>query len=327
MKRVLLTGATGFIGAAVARKLVSEGCCVAALIRPNSSPWRLGPAFERIHVIAGAFESPETYEKQLIEFAPDTVMHLAWSGVSKAKRNDSDQVRVNVCGSVDLFLTAVRAGCTTFVGAGSQAEYGPSEEPLHEESPTKPVTLYGAAKLASHTLLSQLAMHHKTRFSWLRLFSVYGPQDDSTTLVSYVIAEFLAGRRPRVSKGDHLWDYLYVDDAAAAFLAVALSDECGVFNVGSGASGPLREIIMRLRDKIDPEQIIGFGEVPEPPGGIRPLRPIVSRLQRLGWRASTTMEDGLDWTIASFRLAHTGASELSRQGGPGLPSTARQGNK
>ena len=301
MKRIFITGATGFIGAAVTRRLVADGYEVAAVVRPESSTWRLGETVDRIRVIHGSFESPGSLEEPLADFRPDTVMHLAWSGVGRSSRNEPDQIRNNVSPSADLLTTAAKAGCRTFLGVGSQAEYGPSRELLREDSPTRPTTVYGAAKLATSVLLSRLAAMRDMRFAWLRLFSVYGPQDAPDTLVSYVTTELLAGRCPAVSRGDHEWDYLYIDDAARAFVAVGASQATGVINVASGDAKPLRETIVSLRDAIDPSLPIAFGAVPEPASGAFPLRANVDGLRQIGWRPTVDPRDGASRTVAWYR--------------------------
>ncbi|MFM8952163.1 MAG: NAD-dependent epimerase/dehydratase family protein [Planctomycetaceae bacterium] len=305
MKRVFVTGATGFIGAAVARRLLADGYEVAILARPESSRQRLGRALDRMHVISGSCDSPAAFARPLEDFRPDTVMHLAWHGVGGAHRNAPDQIRKNVCAAIDLLETAAKAGCRTFVGAGSQAEYGPSRDVLHEQSPVRPVTAYGAAKLATSILLAHLAALHDVRFAWLRIFSVFGPGDDAGTLFSYVTTDWRAGRCPAVSTGEHAWDSLYLDDAAAAFITAAESQATGVINVASGHSPPLRDTISKVRDAIDPSLPIVFGTVADPPSGAYPLRANVDRLRNLGWRPATPLDDAIERTVSWYR--HRGA--------------------
>jgi len=293
-----MTGATGFVGAAVARRLLASGYEVAALVRPKTVPWRLANDISRIHIVYGSLESTSSYEEDLIGFRPDVVMHLAWHGTSGTSRDSPDQIRKNVLASVDLLTVSAKVGCEAFVGAGSQAEYGPSRVPLDESCPTLPATLYGAAKLATSVLLGRLAVHLGVRFAWLRVFSVYGPQDGSDTLVSYVIRELLAGRCPAVGKGDHMSDYLFVDDAAAAFVTVAEKQAAGVIDVAHGQARPLRETIEALRNAIDPSLAIAFGAIEEPPTGTFPLLARVSRLKELGWMPAVALESGLALTVA-----------------------------
>ncbi len=298
MNRVFVTGASGFIGAAVTRQLVAQGVPTAVLLRPTSRPWRLGDSLRNLTVIQGAFHEPAGYAAALSAFAPDTIFHFAWHGVGRARRDDPEQVRVNVPGTIDLFLAAARAGARSFIAAGSQAEYGPSDCRIDEGHPTHPASLYGAAKLATLTLLERLAAAHDVRLAWLRVFSVYGPQDDESTLVSMLIRRLLGHERPAVTSGTQRWDYLHVDDAAAAFLAVARSDAAGVFNVGAGVAPPLHDSIALVRDLIDPSLEIGFGEVAAGPGAINRLEPDVSRLRATtGWSPGISLEDGLRATI------------------------------
>lgn len=269
------------------------------LLRPSSDPWRLGVDVQRMQMLLGSLDDASSYAVALRDFRPDTVMHLAWHGVSKSARDDPAQVRTNVCGSVDLLSAAAAAGCRTFIGAGSQAEYGPSDIAIDEHHPTCPRSLYGAAKLATFTLLEQLARQRDMRLAWLRVFSVYGPQDSPDTLVSSLVSRLLAAERPTLTTGEQAWDFLYIDDAAEAFVSVgAAAAAAGVFNVGSGTARPLRETIAQVRDLIDPSLPLGFGEIPTAAHAVRHLEPVVGRLQAAtGWSAATPLAVGLARTI------------------------------
>lgn len=299
MQRVVVTGATGFIGSAVARALVCRGFDVAVMVRKTADTWRLGDDVQRMHVLHGSLHDADSYRAALQAFRPDTVMHLAWHGVSKAGRDDPSQVRTNVCGSAELLWAAIGAGCTTFIGVGSQAEYGPCDTAIDEGHPPRPESLYGAAKLATLTLLDQVSRQHNIRLIWLRVFSVYGPQDSADTLLSSLIRQLLGGIRPRLTSCEQVWDYLFINDAAEAFITVgATATASGVFNLGSGEPQPLHETITQVRDLIDPSLTLGFGELPSPVRTGQRLEPIVSRLSNVtGWSARTLLKTGLSKTI------------------------------
>lgn len=312
MKRAFVTGATGFIGAALTRLLVRSGVPTAILLRNSSDPWRLGECLDHVTVIRGEFQAPTLFVDDLIKFAPDTVFHLAWDGVSRHKRNDPRQVRNNVPGTTDLFLASVQAGVRFFVAAGSQAEYGLADHRMDETHPTNPTTLYGAAKIATLGLLKHLTTVHDVGLAWLRIFSIYGPQDDNDTLMSSLIRKLLQGERPAVTDGRQLWDYLYVDDAAKAFLSVAKSRSAGVFNVGYGQAAPLRTTMSTVRDLINPNLEIGFGEIPHGLAAITHLEPDVTKLtQATGWSPHVPLYEGLCQTIAWQRSRRTMEDETN----------------
>jgi UDP-glucose 4-epimerase len=307
--RAFVTGATGFLGSHLAELLVREGADVAVLLRPGANPWRIHALLPRLETIAGDFTSLEPWEADLARFRPDTVFHLGWHGVGNRHRNDEGQFDRNVHSTVELARLARRVGCRAFVGLGSQAEYGPHEGAIDETASTVPTTLYGAAKLAASHLCRVTLQASDVRFAWVRLFSCYGPKDNPEWLIPSLISDLLDGKRPALTAGRQLWDYVYVTDAVRAIARVGACDRAeGTFNLGSGTAIPLRWIVEAVRDLIDPSLPLGFGEVPYRPDQVMHLEAGVSRLQRLtGWEPKMALADGLTSTVRW--LAATRASE------------------
>ncbi|MDE3023712.1 MAG: NAD(P)-dependent oxidoreductase [Pseudomonadota bacterium] len=295
--KVFLTGASGFIGAAVAHKLVAEGFPVALLLRPNSDTQRITEILDKVEIIKGDLGAIGSAGAAISEYAPDVVIHLAWSGVKGAERNEPRQAD-NFTSSIALYDLVRHVGIRRFVGLGSQAEYGPSPARIDESSPTLPTTTYGAAKLATCQTLMKLAKADGISFAWLRLFSSYGPGDDPDWLISYMIRSLLSEEKPALTKGEQSWDYLYIEDAAEAIIAVMNSEATGVFNLGSGRARPLHEIITGIRDLIDPKLPLGFGEVPYRSDQVMHLEADITALSRAtGWRPKTSLEEGLKHTV------------------------------
>jgi len=186
------------------------------------------------------------------------------------------------------------------VGVGSQAEYGWANGSLSETAPTYPTTLYGAAKLATGIVLERMASLGGARFAWLRLFSSYGPGDDPQWLIQYVARQLLVGKRPALTTAKQLWDYIHVDDAATAIVAAMDRRLHGFYNLGSGVARRLDEILLLLRDMIDPELQLGFGELPHAKDQIWHLEADIGKLKEAtGWRPMIDLEAGLgtvlDW--------------------------------
>jgi nucleoside-diphosphate-sugar epimerase len=299
---VLVSGATGFVGSYVARALLEQRREVAVLVRPRSDTRRIADLLPRLHPIVADLESLGGAARAIAAFAPAVTVHLAWAGVPGRDRDDPRQA-ANVYATTSL-LDAVRAaGCRTWIGFGSQAEYGMTDLPLTEDAPTTPSTLYGMSKLCTGWLCRRICAMHGLRYVWLRLFSAYGPDDRPTWLIPHVIATLLRGECPRLTAGIQRCDYLFVEDVADAVVRlVAGPDAAGVFNVGSGEPQPVRRIVERIRDLIDPALPLTFGEIPYVPEQVMHLEADTTRLRKeTGWTPRTSLDEGLRRTIAWHR--------------------------
>lgn len=297
--RCLVTGATGHLGVPLVRLLVENGCEVAVLVRPSSDLTRWGEAGSKVQTITGDLSDVAASAKAISDFAAQTVFHLGWHGVANAQWNDLKQIDHNLQGSVHLARLCIDAGCRCWIGLGSQAEYGRVAGALHEDLPTRPETLYATTKVCTQLLTQNLCKTNDVRFAWLRLMATYGPWDAANHLIAFVIRELLQGRKPSLTKGEQRWDYLFVDDAAQALWQMANSPANGIFNLGSGKAQSLRDIVTTVRDLIDPDLPLGWGEVPYSPNQVMNLHSNITRLvQATGWKPTTPFQDGLQRTIA-----------------------------
>jgi nucleoside-diphosphate-sugar epimerase len=210
----------------------------------------------------------------------------------------TDNVEI-ACG---LAEAAAAAGVESFIGVGSQGEYGAGSS-MREDALPAPTSLYGAAKVASLFLTRQIAAQAGMRHAWLRLFSTYGPRDNSGWLIPMLITEMLAGRRPRTTLGTQSWDWLYVDDVAAGILAVAETPTAaGVFNLGSGQAVPVRQVVERIRDLAAPGLELVFGEIPFRPDQVMHMQADISNLRAAtGWQPQVGMAEGLARTVDHYR--------------------------
>jgi UDP-glucose 4-epimerase len=297
--RCLVTGASGHLGSYLTELLVKEGAQTFVLVRPGSDLWRLGGVLDRVEVLRADLPGIKSIAPAINQARPEAVFHLAWQGVTSAFKDSPEQLTNNVAGSLDLFETVRAAGCKLWVGVGSQAEYGPHDSVLTESTPTHPVTAYGLGKLSVGMLTKKLCELTGMRYVWLRLLATYGPKDDDRHLIPTTINQLLAGARPRLTGGEQLWDYLYVEDAARAIYEAAIKPEAqGVFNLGSGEAWSVRYILERLRNLIDPSLPLGFGEIPYPPDQLMRLETSVDQLRAAtGWTPQVSLDEGLRRTI------------------------------
>ncbi len=305
--RVLVTGASGHLGAAVVERLLADGAEVTALVRPGSDLWRLEGALSQITLLRADLAGMEQAADGIAAARAEAVIHLAWQGVTNAARNDPEQITQNVPGTLELCEVAHKAGCRCWVGMGSQAEYGSAQGVLTEGLPLHPHTAYGSAKLAAEMLTQKLCELYGVRFVWFRLLATYGPQDDERHLIPSVIQKLLRGERPTLTAGDQQWDYLYITDAADAIVQAVLAQVHGVFNLASGEAEPVRYIVERIRDLIDPALPLGFGELPYPPDQVMHLQADISKLvQATGWNPRVDLSEGLARTIEFYKAHRSG---------------------
>jgi UDP-glucose 4-epimerase len=297
--RILVTGATGFLGSYLVADLLGRGHEVAVLLRPGRDPWRLADLMERLTVISGSLDDVGALATPLAAFRPQALAHLAWDGVGNAARNAPDQAR-NIPATLDLLDVAARAGARVFVGTGSQAEYGPCDHPIREEDAALPTTLYGHAKLAAGLMAARLAALREIRFAWLRVFSTYGPRDNPGWLIQDLIGKLRRGERMALTAGEQRWGFLHARDAASAFRLVLETDSAtGVYNLGSPDAPPLKETILTLRDLVNPDAVLGFGDVPYRSDQVMLLQADIGRLAGLGWEPRVSLSEGLKETVSA----------------------------
>ena len=298
---VAITGATGFIGSAVLKELLLGGARVTVLLRPDSNTARLEPMDSFETLTYSRLLDPPTIER-LKENKPDVFIHCGWRGVGGDERNEAFQITCNVQATINAVELAAASGCRKWIGLGSQGEYGNQNRSLNENAALLPTTVYGKAKVAAGMAALALCEARQIAGVWLRVFSTYGPADAPNWLIPYVIQEFLAGRAPKLTQCEQLWDYLYVADAARAICAAANGTTNGIFNLGSGCALPLKDYIEAIRSELATSLEPAYGAVPYRPDQVMHLEADISRLtEATGWRPATSVREGIRATVAFER--------------------------
>lgn len=301
--RIFITGASGFIGSHLVDRLLAEENDVLVLLRDPSSSWRLSNVLSRIHITVGRLNDMNVALGEVRRFAPDVIYHLGWQGAgSYSQQYNAEQVMANIHGSLSLLQCAADVG-SVLIGLGSVLEYGVYPVPLGEQVLPSPVTLYGKAKYAVGLLSEGISSHTNVRVCWFRLFWAYGPRDQGVRLIPSVILSLLRGQKPLLSPGAQRWDYLYVDDVIdALWLAAKTGNVKGVYNLGSGESNSIRDVVGLIRNAVNPAAQLEFGGVPYRPDQIMHLKADISRITRdLQWSPRVLLADGIQRTVRWFR--------------------------
>lgn len=280
------------IGSAIVREALKQDYEITCIVRKNSSRINNIPKDSRVHIIDAEICEYKTLE---LKEKYDIFMHLAWDKTTVGGRDDVDSQLKNIEYTLDAVRLAKRCGCSVFIGAGSQAEYGVQTVPLTPELPVNPESGYGIAKYTAGKFSSLLCKQLGIRFSWMRILSVYGKNDGENTLISYCIRELKTGRSPELTKCEQIWDYMNCDDAARAFLAVAEKGIGGKFYpLGSGNGRKLSNYIEDIQRIVNSVVSIGFGKKEYYPHQPMYLVANVSELEKdTGWKAEVEFVEGI----------------------------------
>ncbi len=299
MDRVIITGATSMIGVALVEECLRNHVEVLAIVRRASKHADRLPQSELLTV----------RECNLDEMALltdlegyDVFYHLAWDYTSKAVRDNPVLQEKNIRYTLEAVELAVRAGCHKFIGAGSQAEYGPVEGVIFPDTAVCPQIAYGAAKYAAGKLSRKLCDNYHMIHVWARVFSVYGRNDNTDTMLDYAIKQFLKGETAFFSAGIQPWDYLYESDAGRVFYLLGeKSEESKVYCVASGNSRPLRQFVLEMKKAFGKEARCEFAEE-QPEGKVYGLQADITELVHdIGYVPRITFAEGIADMIAYKR--------------------------
>lgn len=246
MKRVLVTGASGFIGANLVRRLVRLGHHIHVLLREAEPSWRLRGVFADVRPHMGDVRDAERVKTVVADARPEWIFHLAAHGAYSWQTDVRIIYETNLFGTLNLLEACRRQGFEAFVNTGSSSEYGfRSHGPAETDRP-EPNSTYAAAKVAATVYCRHTAQATGLRVPTLRLYSIYGPYEDPNRLLPALVVHGLDGQCPPLVKPAIARDFVYVEDAVDAYLLAASTPttEAGmIVNVGSGQQTTLRELV------------------------------------------------------------------------------------
>lgn len=295
--RVIVTGATGFIGSALCKELLENGHEVIAVIRPGSTKKeKLKFAAEyqnRLQILELALSDIAQLPQMITE--ADVFYHLAWNGSAGAEREDFDIQYTNIGYTAEAMCAVAKCGCGKFIGAGSQAEYGVVRGVAKEEETVpSPFMMYGAAKLAAYQMGRVLAKQLGISFVWPRIYSVYGVGENPGTLVNYVIDCLKKGVPPELSPCENMWNFMYITDCVRALRMLGEREDTeGIYHVASDDTRLLKEFVEEIRDIVAPGEKLGFGIKKSNPERTFWLEPDCEKMRDLGLKCEVNFNEGV----------------------------------
>lgn len=306
--KVVITGATGAIGRALTAEALKDGREVLVIVHRESV--RAGD-FENIKGCSVLKANLDEYdcalelmETQGIEKRGyDIFFHLAWTATFGRDRENPEMQMKNVYAALSAVRLARSMGCSTFVGTGSQAEYGRVNGILSPETPAYPETGYGIAKLCAGQMTRLLCEQIGMRHIWTRILSVYGPYDREETLISMAVRRMLQNEDTFFTPCDQVWDYIYSADAAHAIYLTGQRGRAGaVYMIGSGVTRKLSDYIRVIAELTEYNKEIGFGRRPYNEKQVMHLQADISSLKEdTGFAPLVGFEEGAEKLIDFYR--------------------------
>lgn len=297
MKKVIVTGAAGFIGRQTLQPLLERGYEVHAVDLAD-----LSREFNEVHWHRLDLGDRAAVTALLAEIKADSLLHFAWFTRHGEYWNSAENFRSHE-NSTALLQAFIAGGGRRVVAAGTCAEYSWNNEICAEtSSPTEPATVYGKCKLAFMKELENLAQEHDLSWAWGRLFFLFGPYENEKRFVASLIKALLAGKQAPCSHGRQIRDFLATTEAGSAFASLLASDVQGAVNIASGQPTSLKEIALLLENFCKAPGKVGFGAIAANANEPAAITAATARLNReVGWHPAQSLEARLQQTVEWWR--------------------------
>lgn len=260
-KHMIISGASGFIGSCLVRRYLERGVRVTAIVR---NPQKLSvPHSPLLTVVAADFSEYNTLAEKLPPDEYDIFYDLAWGGYGAAT-NDYTAQAENIRPVCDAVVQASLLGCKRFLFSTSFSEYMISEGDEKSHNMGAACNVYGSAKAAARLMAQAVAKQRGMEFVSVAFANTFGPGDRSKRSTNLFVRRLLNGQAIDLTKGEHLYDWNYIDDALEG---LTLAGERGkpdtVYYIGSNERRPLKDIVAEVRDILSPDTPINLGTYKE----------------------------------------------------------------
>lgn len=304
MKRVLVTGATGFVGANLVRTLIQKNYQVDILKRKDSPIWRIKDIISKLNPHDVDLLEKKTLSKLLQKIKPQIIFHLAnlgsYAGIDPSIE---DSLKINTIGTINLIESADAIDYECFINTGSSSEYGNKHHPMQETDLCEPITNYAISKLTTSLYAKSYANKTKKPLVTLRLFSPFGSYDHPRRLIAETILKLIKQQEIICYNPTATRDYIFIDDVICAYLKCLEKPEKltgEILNVGSGQQTSVYDMIQLLKIETGSKSPIKYADTQN--GNLLIWQADIKKAyESLNWRPEKNLIQGIKETITWFR--------------------------
>jgi len=304
--RVLITGATGFIGANLAHFFVNEKADVHILLRESSNTWRINSILSRLNKHYCDLTDREKTRRVFSEIRPSIILHLAMYGGYPFQNDSLKMINTNYIGTINLLDACIEEGLDCFINTGSSSEYGLKEKSMKESDLLEPIDIYGATKAAATLYCQVLAKKYNLPIFTLRLFSPYGYYEEPTRLIPYLIISMLKNEKIKLASPYTIRDFIFIEDVVDVFLqTINKKDQIlpgTILNVGSGSNTKVIDLFKILKEIVGYQRDFAVEGFPRDSDQLHIWKADIEKIQKtLGWYPKYKLEDGLIKKVKWFK--------------------------
>lgn len=303
--KVLVTGATGFVGSNLVRRLISEGYEVHILTRKKSDKWRIIDILPDLNNHIVDLLEEERLKNLVEQIEPDLIFHLAtqvmYGGVHSPEK---ELIQSNLFGTINLINACENINYKCFVNTGSSSEYGPKNYSMKESDVCEPVNVYGISKCASTLYGNFIAKTKNKPIIGFRLFSPFGPYDDSRRLIPYAIINALQNKQLNFANPYAVRDYIYIDDILDLYLKsidLASKYRGEVYNIGTGSNVSVSYVVNKILEITGSNSNVQWNSFAGRDYDCEKWEANIEKVNRdFNWEPKIHIDEGIEKTIKWF---------------------------
>lgn len=302
--KVLVTGANGFIGSHLVKRLLESEAKVLAIVKNRYNLWRLEEYIPWISIEEININDGNKLESKIRLYKPDYVFHLAAYGVDFNKQDYLEAIKSNILGTFNVVNSLKNVSFKKLINLGSSAEYGDKKNKMKEDMLPEPLNSYGSTKACATILAHQIARENNINIITLRPFGVFGEGEERHKLFCDIIMSVLENKEIELTKGEQLRDYCYVENIIDGMMLAAQSDDIKneIFNIASGEIHPLNYFVDLIMKHMSYEKKPVYGAIPYRKNGLwSPVANIDKIKTMLNWSPRISLEEGIECTVNWFK--------------------------